>query len=175
MSKIKQALEAVQHIFLCEDEGMASGQPTKEDYLQARELVAAALAELEAAKPTAQEKAMEEAGDAKPKWDADVWFRKLIEGMVLRTHPDRPNVNLWDGLINGERVTLFEQKKKTGTVLCRWRFVWLVLEEKYNTGYADIQTKMKHLLEKHLKWQVKTVHPIEGLHRRRWRNISNGG
>lgn len=38
------ALEAVQHIFLCEDEGMASGQPTKEDYLQARELVAAALA-----------------------------------------------------------------------------------------------------------------------------------
>lgn len=55
MEKVKQALEAVQHIFLCEDEGMASGQPTKEDYLQARELVAVALAELEGPKPQPQD------------------------------------------------------------------------------------------------------------------------
>lgn len=51
MDKIRKALEAVNHIFMCEDEGMASGQPTKDEYIEARELVAAALAELEAQKP----------------------------------------------------------------------------------------------------------------------------
>jgi len=94
---------------------------------------------------------------AKPKWDADVWFRKLIEGMELRTRPDRPGVNLWDGLIDGERVTLFEQDTKNGKVWCRWSYVWQVLEDNHSTRYGEVQAKMKLLLEEHLKWRVETT------------------
>ena len=42
----KAALEFIQHLHSCEDEGMASGQPSKEDCLKAREITDEALSAL---------------------------------------------------------------------------------------------------------------------------------
>ena len=43
-AEIREALEWMQHLWCCEDEGMASGQPTAMDYQKARDLVDHALA-----------------------------------------------------------------------------------------------------------------------------------
>lgn len=94
------------------------------------------------------------------KWDRErcsVEFCKLIEGMELRTHPDRPNVNLWDGLIDGQRVTLFEQDLKAGIVWCHRKYVWMVLKENYSSSSAEVQAMLKRLLEEHLNWRVETT------------------
>ena len=55
--------------------------------------------------------------------EADAWFISLTEGMQLRRPPERPNVILWDGLVNGERVTLFDRELENGCVCCNWSFV----------------------------------------------------
>lgn len=94
---------------------------------------------------------------AKPKWDADKWFTELTEGMQLRREPSRPNVVLWDGLVNGERVTLFEQDLKCSSVWCRYMFVWSVLEVNYSEEFTEVQAKLKVLFEEHLKWKVETA------------------
>jgi hypothetical protein len=46
IEQAKAALEFIQHLHSCEDEGMASGQPSKEDYLKAREITDDALSAL---------------------------------------------------------------------------------------------------------------------------------
>jgi len=46
IEQAKAALGFIQHLHSCEDEGMASGQPSKEDYLKAREITDDALSAL---------------------------------------------------------------------------------------------------------------------------------
>lgn len=46
IEQAKAALKFIQHLHACEDEGMASGQPSKEDYLKAREITDDALSAL---------------------------------------------------------------------------------------------------------------------------------
>lgn len=94
------------------------------------------------------------------KWDrarCGVEFLKITEGMMLRRPPERPDVNLWDGLVNGERVTLFEQDLKTGAVWCRYEFVWMVYKTYYSPERTVVQALLKDLLEEHLKWKVETT------------------
>ena len=46
IEQAKAALEFIQHLHSCEDEGMASGQPSRDDYLKARDLTDSALSSL---------------------------------------------------------------------------------------------------------------------------------
>ena len=48
IEQAKAALKFIQHLHTCEDEGMASGQPSKEDYLKAREITDEAISALSA-------------------------------------------------------------------------------------------------------------------------------
>jgi hypothetical protein len=52
IEQAKAALKFIQHLHACEDEGMASGQPSKEDYLKAHEITDDARAFLSTQTPT---------------------------------------------------------------------------------------------------------------------------
>ena len=60
IEQAKAALEFIQHLHSCEDEGMASGQPTKEDYLKAREITDDALSALSTIEGSAESNLTEE-------------------------------------------------------------------------------------------------------------------
>jgi len=61
---------------------------------------------------------------------------------------------LHDAIINGERVTLFQQDVKTGYVWCQWEHVWSVLYRHHSDKYTDVQQTLKNLLEERLGWRV---------------------
>lgn len=91
--------------------------------------------------------------------EIDAWFLALTEGMQLRRIPGRPGIILWDGVVDGKRVTLFEQDLNTCIVWCRWLFVWSPLKEYCGDEHYQAQrVLLTALLEEHLQWKVKATH-----------------
>lgn len=92
-----------------------------------------------------------------PKWDyqqCSKEFLKIINGMKLRREPSRFGVNLWDGLVKGKRVTLFEQDLQTGFICCKQKHVWKLFEDHFSTERSEVQALLKDLIEEHLGWQT---------------------
>lgn len=113
-----------------------------------------------------------------PKWtrkQIDAWFLDLTEGMQLRRPKERPGITLWDGLVNGKRITLFEQNTKSDIVWCERWLVWAILEKHFSTNYPEIQSILKTLLEEHLKWRVGTPRTTAAPPIASWKSTSNGG
>ena len=74
-------------------------------------------------------------------------FLELMEGMERRVHPDYPHLTLWykdDGWY-------FEQDEETGLLWCQTDRVWSVFQANYSPNYAEIQTIIKSLMERHYK------------------------
>ena len=71
--------------------------------------------------------------------------------MERRVHPDYPHLTLWykdDGY--------FEQDEETGRLWCQTDRVWSVFQANYSPNYAEIQTIIKSLMERHYKLRVNT-------------------
>jgi len=77
IEQAKAALEFIQHLHSCEDEGMASGQPSKEDYLKAREITDDALSALST---------IEWSGEPVGLSDED--FKRMDDAFMRDGHPD---------------------------------------------------------------------------------------
>ena len=77
IEQAKAALGFIQHLHSCEDEGMASGQPSKEDYLKAREITDDALSALSTIE-----------GSAEPVGLSDEDFKRMDDAFMRDGHPD---------------------------------------------------------------------------------------
>ncbi len=77
IEQAKAALEFIQHLHSCEDEGMASGQPSKEDYLKAREITDDALSALSTIE-----------GSAEPVALSDEDFERMDDAFMRDGYPD---------------------------------------------------------------------------------------
>ena len=78
IEQAKAALEFIQHLHSCEDEGMASGQPSKEDYLKAREITDDALSALSTIE-----------GSGEPVALSDEDFERMDDAFMRDGYPDR--------------------------------------------------------------------------------------
>ena len=74
-------------------------------------------------------------------------FLELMEGMERKVHPDYPHRTLW--YKNNEWY--FEQDEETGRLWCQTDRVWSVFQANYSPNYAEIQTIIKSLMERHYK------------------------
>jgi len=77
IEQAKAALGFIQHLHSCEDEGMASGQPSKEDYLKAREITDDALSALSTIE-----------GSGEPVALSDEDFERMDDAFMRDGYPD---------------------------------------------------------------------------------------
>ena len=72
-------------------------------------------------------------------------FLDLMEGMERRVHPDEPHKTLW----YKENDWYFEQDEKNGNLWCQYGRVWSFFETNYSSNYAETQSIIRNLMERH--------------------------
>ena len=96
-------------------------------------------------------------------------FLELMEGMERRVHPDEPNRTLWykdDGWY-------FEQDEKNGDLWCQTNRVWSFFETNYSSNYAETQSIIRNLMERHYKLRGLTPEKYFIKMLCRWKDITN--
>ena len=90
--------------------------------------------------------------------DIDKVFLDLMEGMERKIHPYYPNLTLW---YKGDDW-YFEQNEENGYLWCQYDRVWSVFEREYGGNYADIQSIIKSLMERH--YNLRGLTPSRFIH-----------
>ena len=83
-------------------------------------------------------------------------FLDLMEGMERRVHPDYPHRTIW----YKEDGWYFEQDEENGELWCQIDRVWSFFETNYSSNYAEIQSIIRNLMERH--YNLRGLTPLQG-------------
>lgn len=72
-------------------------------------------------------------------------FLELMDGMQMKTHPDKSNYILW----YKNNTWHFEQNEENDILYCSYTKTWSVFQTNYTSDFFEIQLIVKKLMKKY--------------------------